>query len=434
MPNLDNRTPSRALLARLTGSSRRRPDARPAGESVKYAAIGLAAGAGVSSLVAGSAASLGAYFARQVIVPARMRIPDTEILAVIDAGSGRKEIVLGSTDDTVVPGRYGLWFDGGQGFARIGEITEHEPGEGTVTRELLSVDSGDISQAPNGSWTGVQSVDPEGLGLPLEHHAVPVEGGAAPAWWFPAESEKGERLAAVLIHGRGASRAECLRAVPALHALGISCLVISYRNDGEAPAAPDGRYGLGGTEWHDVDAAILHAKAQGASGIVLVGFSMGGAIALQTNDRSVNAGDIRALILDGPVINWVDVLAHHAQIHRIPPHVGRLAQWLLTNRAGRRITGLAAPLNLKAMNWVERADQLRTPTLVLHSADDEFVPYGPSAALADANAEMVTLERFTVARHTKEFNVDPDRWNRAVSRWLRRTLEARRSPMSYRAG
>ncbi|GAA1349068.1 alpha/beta hydrolase [Falsarthrobacter nasiphocae] len=428
-----------AETSRLNSSARlgRRPaaPAAAAGESLQYLALGLAAGVGVSSLVAGSAASLGAYFARQVVTPARQRVPDTEILAVIESAGGGRQIVLGATPETVVPGRYGLWFAEGKAFAEIGEIVEHEPGQSHVTRQLGAVHGGDIAAAVNGTWTGTQYPGPESLRLPYEEIDVPVEGGAAPAWLIPAEpgeDTEGERITAILVHGRGATRAECLRAVPVLHSMGITCLVISYRNDGDAPAALDGRYGLGGTEWHDVDAAILQAKALGAEGIVLVGFSMGGAIALQTNDRSVNAKDIRALVLDGPVVDWVDVLAHQARVHRLPSHVSRFGLWLLTNKAGRRMTGLAAPLDLKGMDWVSRADQLRTPTLVIHSADDDFVPYGPSAALAEKNPEIVTLERFTTARHTKEYNVDPERWEKAVSTWLTRTLQARRPPAFYR--
>jgi pimeloyl-ACP methyl ester carboxylesterase len=401
-----------------------------AGESLPYLAIGLAAGAGVSSLVAGSAASLGAYFARQVVMPARFRVPDTEILAVIDAGE-RQEVVLGATVNTTVEGTYGLWFDDGQGFAQVGEVLEYVPGEGSVTRRLNQVYMGDIKQAVNGYWTGSLRPTPDDMGLPFEEQLVPVEGGDAPAWHFPAQTSS--TTTAIIIHGRGASRAEGLRAVPALLEVGLNCLVISYRNDGEAPTTPDGRYALGDTEWMDVESAIVHAKSLGAKDIVLVGYSMGGAIALQTTDRSAQAKSVRALILDGPVINWVDVLAHHAKVNRIPSHVGRFGQWLLANKAGRRLTGLASPLNLKGMNWVERADQLRTPTLILHSAQDEVVPYGPSAALAEKNPEMVTLERFTSARHTKEYNVDPERWNKTVKTWLTATLESRREPSSYRS-
>ncbi len=56
------------------------------------------------------------------------------------------------------------------------------------------------------------------------------------------------------------------------------------------------------------------------------------------------------------------------------------------------------------MDWVSRAVELRTPTLIVHSVDDEYVPYGPSALLAEKNPEMVTFEAFEKARHAKEWN------------------------------
>src|SRR5699024_8087936 len=139
--------------------------------------------------------------------------------------------------------------------------------------------------------------------------------------------------------------------VRSAEAAGLTSLLISYRNDGDAPAAADRRYGLGLTEWQDVEAAIVFALARGARQVILMGWSMGGAIALQTADRSAHSDVISGLVLDAPVINWVDVLAHHAELNRIPAAVGEFALWLLSNRAGRALTGLAAPLDLKALNW-----------------------------------------------------------------------------------
>ncbi len=127
---------------------------------------------------------------------------------------------------------------------------------------------------------------------------------------------------------------------------------------------------------------------------MLFGWSMGGAICLQTADLSRHHHLIRAMVLDAPVINWVNVLAHHAQLNRIPSAVGRYGQLMMSHPLGRRLTGLAAPVDLKSMDWVSRAVELRTPTLILHSVDDEYVPYGPSAALAEKNPEMVTFETF----------------------------------------
>lgn len=230
-----------------------------------------------------------------------------------------------------------------------------------------------------------------------------------------------------MVHGRGTKRTEGIRAVSTARSLGMTSLMISYRNDGDAPAAQDGRYGLGTTEWQDVEAAVAYALEQGATEVVLFGWSMGGAVCLQLVDRSeLAASAVAAMVLDGPVINWIDVLAHQAKANRLPEASGRLGQWLMSNKAGRWATGLAAPLDLKAMNWVARAEQLRVPTLILHSEDDDFVPLGPSVELAAKAPQLVSFVRFRQARHTREWNVDPEKWHRAVSIWLSAVLTSPR--------
>ncbi|WP_457826784.1 alpha/beta hydrolase family protein, partial [Staphylococcus aureus] len=77
--------------------------------------------------------------------------------------------------------------------------------------------------------------------------------------------------------------------VPVFHELGITSLLVSYRNDGEAPRSRTGTYALGATEWRDVDAAIGYARRQGARRVLLMGWSMGGAIVLQTEFSSPTA-------------------------------------------------------------------------------------------------------------------------------------------------
>jgi len=53
--------------------------------------------------------------------------------------------------------------------------------------------------------------------------------------------------------------------------------------------------------------------------------------------------------------------------------------------------------------------------LLIHSADDEFVPYGPSRELARARPDLVTFEQWHRARHCKEWNTDPERWEGLVA-------------------
>ncbi len=370
-------------------------------------------------MVLTATSGLAAFFARRVVTPEKHRADDVAILAVIPDGPSL-QVVLEATPDTVIDGCYGLYFNDSTANAVIGRITSYVPREGSVTREVISVHGGDLRQATSGWWSGNPYADPAQMGLEYSEVELALQGGPGPSWFLPALNPG--PTWAVMVHGRGARRNEGLRAVPTAHRLGMNALLVSYRNDGDAPAAPDGRYGLGVTEWADIEVAIDYAVAHGAKDVVLFGYSMGGAISLQTADLARNRKHVLALVLDAPVINWVDVLAHQAQLNRIPNYVGKYGELMLSHPMGRRITGLAAPVDFKAMDWVSRAIELRTPTLILHSIDDDFVPYEPTAELARRNPEMVTFEPFSKARHTKEWNVDSDRWEEAVETWLRPRL------------
>lgn len=391
---------------------------------LRWAVLGIGTGAAVSSVVAGATSALAAHFAKEVVTP-RRRDENLEILAVVQTGDGM-EVILPANEDTTIEGTYSLYFNGGRGHARIGAIRSFVPREGTVQREIETVYAGDIRSAVRGWWSGAVYPSPSALGFADESVDVPVAGGNAPAWLVRAESPSDTW--AIMVHGRGVQRSEGLRAVRTARELGMTSLLVSYRNDGEAPFAADGRYGLGMTEWQDVESALEYAFDNGAGDVVLFGWSMGGAICLQAADMSRYRTRIRALVLDGPVIDWMNVLTHQAELNRIPAPAGRLGQWLISNSFGRVVTGLSTPLDLKSMNWVSRADQVTVPTLILHSEDDEFVPVGPSAELAERNPTFVTFERFYRARHTKEWNVDPERWHAVTSDWLRRQVFGRTEP------
>lgn len=397
----------------------------------KWTLGGIIAGSAAAALLGAGSSALALYFARRVLTPSRARPADQEVLAVIRVGRGL-QVILAATPETTQDGVYSLFFDDGNGHARIGRVLSYSPAERTVLREVETVYQGNLETARRGWWSGAVYPDPSAVGLASEDVGIEVDGGTAPAWLIRAEP--GAETWAIMVHGRGATRQESLRAARAAHELGLTSLLVSYRNDGLAPSAPDGRYGLGSTEWRDIDAAIAFALSHGAREVVLFGWSMGGAICLQTADLSRHRNAIRAMVLDAPVIDWVNVLAHHAELNRIPSGVGRYGQLMMGHRLGRRLTGLAAPVDLKAMDWVSRAVELRTPTLIIHSVDDEYVPYRPSAVLAEKNPEMVTFEAFGQARHAKEWNVDPVRWESLVKAWLQQQLAPRLNPGQLNPG
>ncbi|MBS0024823.1 alpha/beta hydrolase family protein [Microbacterium paraoxydans] len=347
--------------------------------------------------------------ARRVVTPLRQRRLDTEIFAI---DTGAQTIELGRTLDTELPGRYGLFTTGTYGYLKLGAVLS---ADGTVVRRklLTKVEPG-ASVDRAASFSGSYYTSPSELHLRWENVLIGSPAGPCPAWFFPASSSTW----VIQVHGRGATRSECLRAVPVLHAAGLPNLVVSYRNDGEAPRTRTGAYALGAAEWRDVDAAIGYALRHGAERVVLMGWSMGGAVSLQAAVNSGNRNRIAGVILESPVVDWRSVLRFQAKLNRVRPPLPDLAMRALQQPLTARLSGADEPILFDRLDMVARADELAAPTLILHSEDDGFVPVDASRALQEARPDLVTMPRFTVARHTKLWNYDEHGWAAAITQWL----------------
>lgn len=365
----------------------------------------------VPALAALGAALMFAVFAiaRKVVTPTA-RATNIEILAV---DTGAQTIELTRTADTELPGRYGLFTSGTTGYVKLGAVLSSDTKR--VRRKLLThVDTGArIDRAA--AFSGWYYSTPSELHLPWEPVLIGSPAGPCPAWLFPAESSTW----VVQVHGRGGTRAECLRAVPVFHAMGLPNLVVSYRNDGEAPRSRGGTYALGASEWRDVDAAIGYALRHGATRILLMGWSMGGAIALQTAMSSAHREHIVGLVLESPVVDWRTVLRFQARESGFRAPLPTLAMNALSSPLTARLSGAEDAIPFDRLDMVARADELTVPILVLHSEDDGFVPAEASHALAEARPDLVTMPRFTVARHTKLWNYDQIGWTTAITDWMR---------------
>ncbi|WP_411720408.1 alpha/beta hydrolase family protein [Mycetocola sp.] len=364
---------------------------------------------GILLTLASSAVIAVGTVARRVVTPAHSRFRESDVLA-IDAENGT--ITLGSNPDTRLPGRYGLFYGEPERYLRLGRILRSS-GE-TVTRKLETPPDGLPASGP-ATFSGWYFSRPEELGIEFRDIDVPTPAGNAPAWLFPAEQDTGRWV--LIVHGRGTTRSECLRAVPVWREAGYSALLVSYRNDGDAPPSADGLYGLGDTEWQDVHAALDVAVAQGATAVVLMGWSMGGTIVVQASLRSSHAEIIRGVALESPVLDWTRVLEFQADAGRIPVPLRLAAITAISSPWGRVLTGLESAVNLHGLDVVSRARELTVPILVLHSDDDGFVPSSGSHELAAARPDIVTFSPFTGARHTKLWNYDEVRWTSAIRDW-----------------
>lgn len=346
--------------------------------------------------------------ARRVVIP-KKRPADVEILAV---DTGAQTIELTRTRDTELPGRYGLFTSGTYGYVKLGAVLSADAT--TVRRKLLTQIEPGSRVDRSAGFSGWYYSTPSELHLPWQNVLIGSPAGPCPAWLFPGESSTW----VVQVHGRGVTRAECLRAVPVLHAAGFPNLVVSYRNDGEAPRSRSGSYALGAAEWRDVDAAVSYALRHGAERVILMGWSMGGAVSLQTALNSGNRDRIAGLILESPVIDWRSVLRFQARAAGMRAPLPDLAMSALSVPLTARLSGAENAISFDSLDIVARADELKVPILILHSDDDGFVPADASHALQQARPDLVTMPAFSGARHTKIWNYDQIGWSDAITGWL----------------
>jgi uncharacterized protein len=381
--------------------------------------IAVIAGASVVALAATAAiaaAVVTVVFARVVITPSKKREED---LRVFDVGD--ETITLSATPDSLLPGRYGLFFGGDTGYARVGEIISSD--KHRVTRELIAVDRGIMHDATRARWSSWYFETPVQLGVEFRSVDVQTELGPAPAWLI--ESAEPSDNWVINVHGRGVTRSETVRAVPVFADAGFTSLLMSYRNDGVAPASGDGRYALGAKEWHDVEAALDFAIDMGAKNFVLMGWSMGGATVLQAALRSQHRALIRGIVLDSPVVDWRGVLDFQAGALRLPRAIRQGVLEVLGTKWGGSLTGQTDPIDLDTLDIVRRAAELEVPILLLHSVDDGYVPADSSKALSLLRPDLVTFEEFHVARHVKLWNYDPERWTNAIAEFVDRVMQVK---------
>jgi alpha-beta hydrolase superfamily lysophospholipase len=384
------------------------------GKILVGSAIGVLA---LGGAVAAAAAAISVIVARTVIIPPSRRTDDIQILALDPT---EKTIVLSSTPDSRLPGEYSFWFAGDTGHVRLGDILDQDPR--TVTRPVDVPDFGDLDAAKRGRFNGWYYLSPADMGLDYEDVNIGTPLGDAPAWLIPAvgadQAEPHATRWMIGVHGRAVRRQEALRGIIPFRAEGFTSLIVSYRNDGDAPRSDDYRYALGDREWLDIEAAMRYALSHGAEEIVLMGWSMGGATVLQALTRSVYADHVVGVVLESPVVDWIATLDFQAELRRLPAAVRFGVLSLFRYRWGGLLTGLAEPLDLDRLDFVTRAQELDRPILILHSDDDGFVPATASRALAVARPDIVTYEAFEIARHTKLWNYDREKWEGAIRRWI----------------
>jgi fermentation-respiration switch protein FrsA (DUF1100 family) len=292
---------------------------------------------------------------------------------------------------------YGLVWSGGSGV--LTGIPERSA-DGVSTRALQVVSGTAPSPGTPASTSRDVWTDPtDAAGVPFQGVRYACAGGSCAAWYVPGRSSTWM----IMVHGKGATREEPLRAmVPAVRA-GLPVLDISYRNDSGAPRDPSGRYGYGTTEWLDLDHAVRWASDHGAQHVVLFGSSMGGSIVASFLEHSRMAGWVRGVVLDAPALSLRAAVDLGAQDRSLP--LGLPIPRVLTSTA-EWMAGWRFGVNWSATDHLP-GSWLHVPALVFHGTADRTVPVDTSDALRAAHPHLVEEVRVPGADHVESWNASP---------------------------
>jgi alpha-beta hydrolase superfamily lysophospholipase len=313
----------------------------------------------------------------------------------------------------LTPGTWGLQWP--TGYGQVTTIVAR--GQGTVTRSFRHLTGSRLVAGVRAALDNKAFPHDPRVGLGIGFHDVAYQGplGSYPAWLVPGATDTW----AVLVHGNALDRLDTIKIVPALHRLGLPVLMISYRNDAGAPPDPSGMLRYGQTEWQDLAAAVQYALGHGARRLLLVGYSMGGAVVVSFLQRSPLAARVAGVVLDAPMLDFsrsVDLGASRQTL----PLVGLPLPQSLTDVA-KWIASWRYDVDWGSLNYLRGAGKLQAPILLFHGTADTRVPVATSDQLAHLAGD-VTYVRVAGADHLDSWNLDPARYDRAVQAFVERVL------------
>lgn len=321
-----------------------------------------------------------------------------------------EQIVLARNEDSERPGVYGLDWEGGH--AIVGAIVDES--DDTVTRRLRDVRGYLTAGMDVGVEANAYSGDPEqAFGIEFVTVDIASELGPIPSWSIPKPDGTWHNDTwAIVVHGINGTPQNGLRVLPLLHGAGLPTLVITYREDLGAPPSSDGYHQMGQTEWRDLESAVRYAMLGRARRLILVGYSMGGAIIAQFMQHSPLAARVNGLVLDAPVLDWKRVLEFNATEMGLPGFTALPVEWAI----GARIDA-----DWDSLDALQHPEDFHLPILLFHGDDDKVVPISTSKDFAAELPRWVTFHVAPDAGHVEAWNVNPRLYERRLSAFLTRT-------------
>lgn len=234
---------------------------------------------------------------------------------------------------------------------------------------------------------------PSDRGLAWEAVTLTTEDNVAlDAWWVPAPNPRASLL---FFHGNAGNISHRLESIAQFQRLGLSVLIVDYRGYGRSEGSPS----EAGTEL-DARAAWQWLRDEGSENdeIVVFGRSLGAAVAAElAASLEEHHAAPAAVILESP-FRSVPELAQ--QLYPFLP-----ARWL-------------ARIDYPVENYVT---QISAPLLVIHSRDDEIIPFTQGEAVYQAAQAPKQLLEIQGGHNTGFLDSEPT-YSESIDAFLREAV------------
>lgn len=218
---------------------------------------------------------------------------------------------------------------------------------------------------------------PSNFGLPFQditlqtHDGVRIKG-----WLIPSDKSTG---IVICLHGYPANKSDILTAVSFLYP-DFSLLLFDFRAQGESGGKVT-YFGL--KEFMDVEAALQFIKSRDSlkdKKIGVWGYSMGGAVGILASARYQ---EISALVTDSAFANFPEMITYYYK------NLGPLKY--IFSALSRVLGRYVLKLDFTKNSPEYFIGHIKSPILIIHSKEDDFVPYEHAERLFRSASEPKKL-------------------------------------------
>ena len=263
----------------------------------------------------------------------------------------------------------------------------------SATVFLLGLNGWFYLQQPSMIFFPLHSLSATPADWGLEYEEVPLrsaDGADLHGWYIPAP---GSVRALLFLHGNAGNISHRGDSLAIFHRLGFNILIFDYRGYGRSEGSPseEGVYLDAAAAWH----FLRGEKGFGAGQITLFGRSLGGAVAARL------AAEVKpaALILESTFSSAKDIAA------AIFPLLSKL---------------VLLRFDFNTAEWIKA---VTCPLLVLHSPDDEIIPFSLGERVYRAANEPKVMLRLQ-GDHNSGFLQSQPAYAKGIGDFLERYVDA----------